>query len=75
MERYLTFRYCLERPEDEVDIHVFRVTMTTSLEEVTCTRSVVPADDVSDPSELLCQIIEPWQELQIEEEESTWKLT
>lgn len=43
--RHITFRYGLERPEDEVDIHVFRVIMTTSLEEVTCTRSVVPADN------------------------------
>ena len=48
-------------------IHVFRTLMTTSREEVTCTRSVTPANYDSHLIETLSQIIENWNDLEIEE--------
>ena len=67
--------YGLERPLEEVEIHVFRVIMRTSLDEVACTRSVIPANYNSDPIDTLSQIIEQWRDLEMEEQDHSWKLT
>ena len=41
--------YGLERPAINVEIHVFRVILQTSLDKEACTRSVTPAGPMSDP--------------------------
>ena len=67
--------YGLERPAMNVEIHVFRVILQTSLDKEACTRSVTPAGPMSDPVQTLEQIIEEWYDLEVETQNHSWKLT
>ena len=67
--------YGLERPAKNVEIHVFRVILQTSLDKDACTRSITPAGPMSDPVQTLEQIIEEWYDLEVETQYHSWKLT
>ena len=67
--------YGLERPSENTEIHVFRVILQTSRDKTACTRSVTPAGPMSDPRQTLEQIIEEWWDLEVEEQNHSWKLT
>ena len=67
--------YGLERPSEDTEIHVFRVILQTSLDKKACTRSVTPASPITDPLQTLEQIIEEWWDLEVEEQNHSWKLT
>ena len=67
--------YGLERPAMNVEIHVFRVILQTSLDKEACTRSITPAGPMSDPVQTLEQIIEEWYDLEVETQNHSWKLT
>ena len=58
-----------------VEIHVFRVILQTSLDKEACTRSITPAGPLSDPVQILEQIIEEWYDLEVEAQNHSWKLT
>ena len=58
-----------------VEIHVFRVILQTSLDKEACTRSITPAGPMSDPVQTLEQIIEEWYDLEVETQNHSWKLT
>ena len=68
-------RYGLERLSEETEIHVFRVILKPSLDEVACTRSITQAGPLSDPHRTLEQIIEAWWDLEVEEQDPSWKLS
>ena len=67
--------YGLERPSENTEIYVFRVILQSSRDKTACTRSVTPAGPMSDPRQTLEQIIEEWWDLEVEEQNHSWKLT
>ena len=64
--------YGLQRPTDAAEIHVFRVLLQSSWDKNTCTRSVT--SPLSDPFQTLERIIDEWSDLEIEEENQSWRL-
>ena len=67
--------YGLQRPTDAAEIHVFRVLLQSSWDKNTCTRSVTRACPLSDPFQTLERIIDEWSDLEIEEENQSWRLS
>ena len=66
--------YGLERPSEETEIHVFRVILQSLVDKQACTRSITLAGPLSDPHQTLEQIIEAWWDLEVEEQDHSWKL-
>ena len=67
--------YGLQRPTEAAEIHVFRVLFQSSWDKNTCTRSVTRACPLSDPFQTLERIIDEWSDLEIEEENQSWRLS
>ena len=73
--REASFRFGIARPNEETEIHTFRVLDAAAPMVKCCRRSVIPANPMSNPTRTVEQIIEAWPDLSATEEEISWMLT
>ena len=58
--REASFRFGIARPDEDTEIHTFRVQDTAAPLVKCCRRSVIPVNHMSNPTRTVEQIIEAW---------------
>ena len=69
-----SFRFGLARPQEETEIHTYRVLNAAAPMVKCCRRSVIPVNPMSNPTRTVEQIIEAWPDLDTTGEDTTWQL-